>query len=57
MAAHVDAPKLAPEHVVELTLEAIEQGSTEVLADDISRHVKAALAADVTALYPTLAAS
>jgi len=57
MAAHVEAPKLAPERVVELTLEAIELGRSEVIADDITRQVKAALAADVTALYPALAAS
>jgi NAD(P)-dependent dehydrogenase (short-subunit alcohol dehydrogenase family) len=55
MAAAVDAPKLAPERVVELTLEAIEHGHPEVLADDTSRQVRAALAADVTALYPVLA--
>jgi NAD(P)-dependent dehydrogenase (short-subunit alcohol dehydrogenase family) len=57
MAASVNAPKLAPEQVVELTLEAIRLGRHEVLADDTSRHVKAALSGDVTALYPTLAAS
>ena len=57
MAAHVEAPKLAPERVVELTLDAIERGRSEVIADDISRQVKAALADEVTALYPALAAS
>lgn len=57
MAALVDVPKLAPERVVELTFEAVERGRTEVLADDISRQVKAALAADVTALYPMLTTS
>jgi NAD(P)-dependent dehydrogenase (short-subunit alcohol dehydrogenase family) len=57
MAARVDAPKLAPERVVELTLAAIEQNNTEVLADDISRLVKAALADDLTALYPALSPS
>ena len=57
MAAHVDVPKLAPERVAELTLEAIEQGRSEVMADEITRQVKTALAADVHALYPALAAS
>jgi NAD(P)-dependent dehydrogenase (short-subunit alcohol dehydrogenase family) len=57
MAATVNAPKLAPERVVELTFEAIRLGRHEVLADDTTRHVKTALAADVTALYPTLVAS
>ena len=57
MAAHVEAPKLAPERVVEQTLDAIEQERVEVIADDISRMVKAALSDEVTALYPALAAS
>ena len=57
MAAHVDVPKLAPERVVELTFEAIEHERPEVLAADISGQVKAALASDVRALYPMLAAS
>ena len=56
MAAGVSAPKLAPASVVEQTLAAIERGEHEVLADDISRQVRAALAADVAALYPTVAA-
>jgi hypothetical protein len=55
MAASVTAPKLAPERVVEPTLEAIEQGRYEVLADDTSTQVKAALSGDVGALYPVLA--
>jgi len=57
MTAGIDAPKLAPERVARSTLDAIEAGRTEVLADDISRQVKEALAADVGVLYPMLAAS
>ena len=57
MAAHLGVPKLAPERVVELTFETIERGEPEVLADDISRQVKAGLAAGITALYPMLASS
>jgi NAD(P)-dependent dehydrogenase (short-subunit alcohol dehydrogenase family) len=56
MAATVSAPKLAPESVVEQTLAAIERGEHEVLADDVSRQVRAGLAADVAALYPAVVA-
>jgi NAD(P)-dependent dehydrogenase (short-subunit alcohol dehydrogenase family) len=56
MAASVDAPKLAPEAVVEQTLEAIEHGRPEVLADDVSRQVRAALSGDLAGLYPSVAA-
>jgi NAD(P)-dependent dehydrogenase (short-subunit alcohol dehydrogenase family) len=44
MAASVDAPKIAPEDVVSQTLQAIQNGDDEVLADDLTRSVKAALA-------------
>lgn len=54
MAARVEAPKLAPERVVELTLEAIRRDEPEVLADETTRHVKSALAGDLIALYPTV---
>lgn len=57
MAAAVDAPKLAPEVVVEQTIEAIRLGRHEVLADELSRGVKAGLAGDVSSLYPSVAAS
>ncbi|MFS8095900.1 SDR family oxidoreductase [Lentzea alba] len=44
MAAHVDAPKITPDDVVFQTLQAIQNGDDEVLADDLTRSVKAALA-------------
>ena len=44
MAAHVDGPKISPEDVVSQTLQAIQNGDEEVLADDITRQVKATLA-------------
>jgi NAD(P)-dependent dehydrogenase (short-subunit alcohol dehydrogenase family) len=56
MAAHVDQPKSTPESVAAQALDGIEAGAYEVLADDISRQVKAGLSADLTALYPQLAA-
>lgn len=48
-------PKADPRDVAALALDGIEIGAHEVLADDISRQVKAGLAADPTALYPQLA--
>jgi NAD(P)-dependent dehydrogenase (short-subunit alcohol dehydrogenase family) len=55
MAAGVDAPKSSPRDVAALALDGIEAGAHEVLADDVSRNVKAGLSADLAALYPQLA--
>lgn len=55
MAAAVDAPKSSPAEVVRQALDGVESGAHEVLADDVSRQVKGALAADLAALYPQLA--
>ncbi|KJK45040.1 short-chain dehydrogenase [Lentzea aerocolonigenes] len=44
MASIVDAPKISPEDVVSQVLQAIENGDDEVLADERTRSVKAALA-------------
>jgi len=46
MAKHIQAPKIAPENVAVQTLEAIEAGRTEVLADETTRKVKRELAAE-----------
>lgn len=56
MTAGIDAPKSSPDDVAAQTLDGVEAGAHEVLADDVSRNVRAALSADLTALYPTLAA-
>ncbi|MGW2033339.1 SDR family oxidoreductase [Streptomyces argyrophylli] len=56
MAAHVDGPKSAPRDVAALALDGVEAGAYEVLADDISRQVKAGLSGDLAALYPQLSA-
>ncbi|MFJ3897991.1 SDR family oxidoreductase [Streptomyces sp. NPDC090083] len=56
MAAHVDGPKSAPESVAAQALDGIESGAFEVLADDLTRQVKAGLSAEGAALYPQLAA-
>ncbi|SER42417.1 Short-chain dehydrogenase [Lentzea xinjiangensis] len=44
MAAGQDGPKISPEDLVAQVLRAIENGDDEVLADDLTRAVKAALA-------------
>ena len=54
MTRGVDAPKLDPADVVRSAYDGIEAGSFEILADDLSRQVKAGLAAPVEALYPQL---
>lgn len=57
MAATVTAPKTAPEAVAHATLRAVEAGQHEVLADEISQQVRAALSSPLTALYPSLAST
>lgn len=55
MAAHTNEPKTDPGDLVRLVFDAVEAGQYEVLADDGSVMVKAALSAPVEALYPELA--
>ncbi|WP_043670454.1 SDR family oxidoreductase [Streptomyces xylophagus] len=57
MAAQVDAPKSTPESVAAQALDGIESGAFEVLADDLTRQVKAGLSAEGGALYPQLTAA
>ena len=45
MACHVTGPKTTPAEVARQVLQAIEQGQEEVLADELSRQVKAGLVA------------
>lgn len=56
MVTGVDAPKSDPREVAALGLNGVESGSHEVLADDLSRRVKAGLADDLEVLYPQLSA-
>jgi NAD(P)-dependent dehydrogenase (short-subunit alcohol dehydrogenase family) len=51
LAAGVDAPKTSPRSVATQALDGIEAGALEVLADDVTRQVKAGLAADPAVLY------
>lgn len=56
MAAAVEAPKSDPREVARQALDGVESGTHEVLADQVTRDVKRGLAAEVSALYPQLAA-
>ncbi|RCG29810.1 short chain dehydrogenase [Sphaerisporangium album] len=55
MAARITGPKISPEDVVRQVLDGVEAGLPEVLADDVSRGVKAGLSGDLEALYAGLA--
>jgi NAD(P)-dependent dehydrogenase (short-subunit alcohol dehydrogenase family) len=46
LARDVDAPKTSPEEIVRVTLDALERGEGQVLADEISRLVHRGLSAD-----------
>jgi NAD(P)-dependent dehydrogenase (short-subunit alcohol dehydrogenase family) len=51
-AAFADLPKVSPQRVVDQALDGIEAGAEEVLCDDRTRSVKAALPDDLVAIYP-----
>lgn len=51
MVAGIEAPKVSPQSVAEQTLDAIEAGGEEVLADDIARDLRAALSGDLATIY------
>lgn len=57
MAASVPGPKASTASVVEATFAAVRDGRPEVLADDTSRAVRAALSGDLGALYPAAVVS
>jgi NAD(P)-dependent dehydrogenase (short-subunit alcohol dehydrogenase family) len=46
MTAHLDVPKIQPSDVAVLALDGLERGDSEVLVDDITRHVRGLLAGD-----------
>ncbi|WP_426977351.1 SDR family oxidoreductase [Pseudarthrobacter sp. O4] len=54
MAAHADGPKMTPIDLVQSVYTAVEAGEYEVIADDTTAGVKAALSAPVEALYPEI---
>ncbi|WP_457033658.1 SDR family oxidoreductase [Kitasatospora sp. P5_F3] len=55
MAAHADGPKTDPADLVKTVFDATEAGQYEVLADDASVQLKAALSAPLEATYSQLA--
>ncbi|WP_461963285.1 SDR family NAD(P)-dependent oxidoreductase [Curtobacterium sp. 24E2] len=55
MTAGLDVEKSDPADIVRLIWDAVEAGEHEVLADQVSRDVRAGLSAPLTALYPALA--
>jgi NAD(P)-dependent dehydrogenase (short-subunit alcohol dehydrogenase family) len=55
LAAGIDDPKLDPADVAVATFDGVEEGSIEVLVDELSQQVKGGLSAHPTALYPALA--
>ena len=54
MAAHADGPKMQPAELVTKVYDAVEAGEYEVIADELTAQVKAALSGPVEALYPEL---
>src|SRR5271163_1622384 len=56
LARDFDAPKSSPEEIVRTTLDALERGEGEVLADEITRQVHRGLSADLPAYFKSTAA-
>ena len=56
LARNFDAPKSSPEEIARTTLDALERGERQVLADEISRQVHRGLSADHPAYFQTVAA-
>lgn len=54
MAEHADGPKMLPAQLVTAVYDAVEAGEYEVLADELTAQVKAALSGPVEVLYPEL---
>ncbi|MCV7216812.1 SDR family oxidoreductase [Mycobacterium crocinum] len=54
MAAVISTPKISPEEVADQTMDAIETGTPEVLADERTRATKNAVPTDQTSIYPEI---
>lgn len=57
MAAHAEGPKLTPSELVTKVYDAVEAGEYEVIGDELTAQVKAALSAPVEVLYPDVLSS
>jgi len=55
MIRHLDVPKSDPAAVAKLAIDGVEAGHAEIIADETSRRVLAALSAGVAGLYPQVA--
>lgn len=55
LASAIEAPKLDPAEIARIAVDGIESGETEIIADELSRNVRAGLAGGVAALYPDVA--
>ena len=55
LAARVTDPKSDPADIARIALDGIAAGETEIVADEISKQVLAALSAGVRGLYPQVA--
>ena len=56
LARNVDAPKSLPEEVARTTLDALERGDGQVLADEVARQVHRGLSAEPPVYFQTTAA-
>jgi len=56
LARDFDAPKSSPEEIVRTTLDALERGEGEVLADEITRQVHRGLSADLPVYFQSTTA-
>ncbi|WP_405145660.1 SDR family oxidoreductase [Nocardia salmonicida] len=54
MAAHADRPKIPPAELVTKVYDSVEAGEYEVVADEVTAKVKAALSNPIETLYPQL---
>ena len=54
MTTGVEAPKSDPADIARTTVDGLVAGSSEIVADEVSRRVQAGLSGGVAALYPAL---
>ncbi|MEV8148579.1 SDR family oxidoreductase [Arthrobacter sp. NPDC080073] len=54
MAAQASGPKMDPHELVRLVLETVENDGYEVIADELTASVKAALSGPIAVMYPEL---
>ncbi|MFF2910709.1 SDR family oxidoreductase [Paenibacillus sp. NPDC057934] len=52
MTAGINAPKADPKDIAKIAIDGVEAGLYEIVADDISKQVKAGLSGELSGLYP-----